>query len=32
VHVASARERIRPSLEPSQVEFLATYAEKHGAR
>jgi transitional endoplasmic reticulum ATPase len=28
-HVALARERVRPSLDPLQVNWLATYAEKH---
>ncbi|GFJ80269.1 ATPase [Phytohabitans houttuyneae] len=31
-HVTTARERIRPSLDPVQVAWLATYAEKQGAR
>jgi transitional endoplasmic reticulum ATPase len=31
-NVATARDRVRPSLEPSQVAWLATYAEKHAAR
>jgi transitional endoplasmic reticulum ATPase len=28
-HVATARKRVRPSLEPSQVAWLATYATEH---
>ncbi|MBO0868732.1 MAG: AAA family ATPase [Micromonosporaceae bacterium] len=28
-HVALARQRVRPSLDPLQVNWLATYAEKH---
>jgi len=31
-HVASARERIRPSLDPGQVTWLANYAEQQAAR
>ncbi|HET6533242.1 MAG TPA: AAA family ATPase [Actinoplanes sp.] len=30
-HVATARERVRASLDPVQVAWLATYAEKHTA-
>ncbi|TDB69494.1 AAA family ATPase, partial [Micromonospora sp. KC721] len=28
-HVATARGRVRPSLDPTQVAWLATYADKH---
>jgi transitional endoplasmic reticulum ATPase len=31
-HVSSARERVRPSLDPGQVAWLETYAEKQAAR
>ncbi|MBB4959603.1 AAA family ATPase [Micromonospora polyrhachis] len=31
-HVASARERVRPSLDSAQVAWLAAYAEKQAAR
>ncbi|SCE81711.1 transitional endoplasmic reticulum ATPase [Micromonospora purpureochromogenes] len=31
-HVATARKRVRPSLDPAQVAWLAGYAEKHAAR
>jgi len=31
-HVASARQRVRPSLDPGQVAWLETYAEKQAAR
>ncbi|HEV7897067.1 MAG TPA: AAA family ATPase [Planosporangium sp.] len=31
-HVARAYDRVRPSLEPAQVAWLAGYAEKHAAR
>ncbi|MGW0432008.1 AAA family ATPase [Micromonospora sp. NPDC003197] len=31
-HVASARERVRPSLDPAQVAWLSAYAEKQTAR
>jgi transitional endoplasmic reticulum ATPase len=31
-HVAAARERVRPSLDPGQVAWLAAYAEQHSAR
>jgi transitional endoplasmic reticulum ATPase len=31
-NVAAARERVRPSLELSQVAWLASYAEQHAAR
>ncbi|MGK5442052.1 AAA family ATPase [Micromonospora sp. URMC 105] len=31
-HVATARRRVRPSLDPAQVAWLAAYAEKQGAR
>jgi transitional endoplasmic reticulum ATPase len=31
-HVATARERVRPSLDPDQVAWLAAYAEQHAAR
>jgi transitional endoplasmic reticulum ATPase len=31
-HVAAARDRVRPSLDPDQVAWLAAYAEKHAAR
>ncbi|MEV0393143.1 AAA family ATPase [Polymorphospora rubra] len=31
-HVAAARERVRPSLDPAQVAWLANYADKHSAR
>ena len=31
-HVATARERIRPSLDPAQVAWLAAYADQHAAR
>jgi transitional endoplasmic reticulum ATPase len=29
-HVATARTRVRPSLDPSQVAWLAGYADRHG--
>ncbi|WP_328342442.1 AAA family ATPase [Micromonospora sp. NBC_00421] len=29
VHVATARRRVRPSLDPAQVAWLAAYADKH---
>jgi transitional endoplasmic reticulum ATPase len=32
VHVATARERVRPSLDPAQVAWLASYAEQQGRR
>ncbi|MFD0820783.1 hypothetical protein ACFQ0D_21275, partial [Micromonospora zhanjiangensis] len=28
-HVATARRRVRPSLDPGQVAWLAAYAEQH---
>ncbi len=31
-NVATARQRVRPSLDPVQVEWLATYAEKQASR
>lgn len=31
-HVAAARDRIRPSLDPAQVAWLAAYAEQQSAR
>jgi transitional endoplasmic reticulum ATPase len=31
-HVAVARDRVRPSLDPAQVAWLAAYAEKQAAR
>jgi transitional endoplasmic reticulum ATPase len=31
-HVATARKRVRPSLDPGQVAWLETYAEKQAAR
>ncbi|WP_346537910.1 AAA family ATPase [Micromonospora sp. DPT] len=31
-HVATARKRVRPSLDPAQVAWLAAYAEKQAAR
>ncbi|MBQ0891691.1 AAA family ATPase [Micromonospora sp. U56] len=31
-HVATARRRVRPSLDPAQVAWLAAYAEKQAAR
>jgi transitional endoplasmic reticulum ATPase len=31
-HVATARARIRPSLDPAQVAWLAAYADQHEAR
>jgi transitional endoplasmic reticulum ATPase len=31
-HVSTARERVRPSLDPGQVAWLETYAEKQSAR
>ncbi|GAA0814997.1 AAA family ATPase [Spirilliplanes yamanashiensis] len=31
-HVATARERVRPSLDPGQVAWLAAYADQHAAR
>jgi transitional endoplasmic reticulum ATPase len=31
-HVETARERVRPSLDPVQVTWLATYAEQHAVR
>ncbi|MFB6395272.1 AAA family ATPase [Polymorphospora lycopeni] len=31
-HVAAARARVRPSLDPVQVAWLANYADKHSAR
>jgi transitional endoplasmic reticulum ATPase len=31
-HVATARDRVRPSLDPAQVAWLAAYAEQHAAR
>ncbi len=31
-HVATARERVRPSLDPAQVAWLAAYAEQHASR
>ncbi|WP_326549704.1 AAA family ATPase [Micromonospora sp. NBC_01813] len=31
-HVASARDRIRPSLDPAQVAWLAAYADQQSAR
>jgi transitional endoplasmic reticulum ATPase len=31
-HVAIARQRVRPSLDPGQVAWLAAYAAQHGAR
>ena len=31
-HVSAARERIRPSLDPSQVAWLASYASQQSAR
>jgi transitional endoplasmic reticulum ATPase len=31
-HVATARERVRPSLDPGQVSWLAAYAEQHAVR
>jgi transitional endoplasmic reticulum ATPase len=31
-HVAAARDRVRPSLDPDQVAWLAAYAEQHAAR
>jgi transitional endoplasmic reticulum ATPase len=31
-HLAVARNRVRPSLDPTQVEWLATYAEKQAGR
>jgi transitional endoplasmic reticulum ATPase len=31
-HVATARRRIRPSLDPNQVAWLAAYAEQHAPR
>ncbi|MEV0806983.1 AAA family ATPase [Micromonospora sp. NPDC050200] len=31
-HVATARRRVRPSLDPAQVTWLAAYAEKQAAR
>ncbi|MFC0533558.1 AAA family ATPase [Phytohabitans kaempferiae] len=31
-HVATARERVRPSLDPGQVAWLETYAEQQAAR
>jgi transitional endoplasmic reticulum ATPase len=31
-HVAAARGRVRPSLDPGQVDWLAGYAESHAAR
>jgi transitional endoplasmic reticulum ATPase len=31
-HVAKARARVRPSLDPAQVAWLAAYAEQHAAR
>jgi transitional endoplasmic reticulum ATPase len=30
-NVATARQRVRPSLDPQQVAWLATYAEKHAS-
>jgi transitional endoplasmic reticulum ATPase len=30
--VAVARDRVRPSLDPAQVAWLAAYAEKQAAR
>jgi transitional endoplasmic reticulum ATPase len=30
--VATARKRVRPSLDPGQVAWLETYAEKQAAR
>jgi len=31
-HVATARERVRPSLDAVQVAWLSAYAEQHAAR
>jgi transitional endoplasmic reticulum ATPase len=31
-HVAKARDRVRPSLDPGQVAWLAAYAEQHAVR
>ncbi|HEX8631223.1 MAG TPA: AAA family ATPase [Catenuloplanes sp.] len=31
-HVAAARKRVRPSLDPAQVAWLAAYAEQHAPR
>ncbi|MEH0934286.1 AAA family ATPase [Micromonospora psammae] len=31
-HVATARRRVRPSLDPAQVAWLAAYAEQHSRR
>lgn len=31
-HVATARERVRPSLDPGQVAWLEAYAEQHATR